>query len=952
MGHSALSTAVGFVGRERELAALRAQLDAALADTGSRDPLRSPFGLGPSRAKPQVVLLAGEPGIGKTRLAEELAALARDQGAAVLWGRCYEGEWAPPYGPWVAALGDYARTVAPDHLRRQLGPAAPLLARLVPHVRAALPDLAAPAPLSPEEERFRLYDAVTQSLLAAAQAQPIMLVLDDLHWADGDSLGLLRHVARFADRGRLLLVGVYRDLEVDRRHPLTDVPAVLLRETDYVRIRLRGLSEPEVAQYLARATGQEPLPRALIRQIYAETEGNPFYLREVVRHLVDEGKLVRRAGRWVPGERLGELGIPEGVRQVVGRRVVRLSAATNTVLRLAAAFAGGFEFRVLQALSDLPENTLLDCIEEALAAGLIRAAGERPGAETYDFVHAIVRHTLYDELSPSRRVRLHRRIAAALERVSAGREQAHAAELATQYHASAALPGADRGIPHALAAAEQAKAAYAQERAVLFLRMARDLAAESAPATHADILCRLAVAEAETLMLAEAERTAADALAALAAAGTDPNEVARFLVAVSRALKDGGASHTVWEPLVERGLALVGAPRDLTWARLTLLLDPIEPDRSGPIRAGRWLGFDPQAVAIAQSGGDEDDYARTLEPFDWRTREETAAILALARTWQRPGAVMRALNVGARELLYRHGAFREAADVAAELLATAERYGSVPQQADAQFHLCGAHTALGEFALAQGAAERAKELRVRLGMEHRVRALNSLLTCYLDDDWGGLIEALGPLLTDPRSARLPILVASFGWLALAYERVGASAEARRLLGILTPPLQRTPPTAWVQNGAVGQAATAAWSLGDRAFAATYRRLALDLIAAGVGDFPTTSNELTVARMATLLGDMAEAREYFARARTVLDVGGQHPLRAIADYDEALARTRNAERGTRSRRPDAAHTSALLEAALAAFRELSMTAWTRRAEELQRTIAAPGSALRAPRSLTA
>jgi class 3 adenylate cyclase/DNA-binding CsgD family transcriptional regulator len=892
-----------FIGRERERATLAARFEGARRGIGA------------------VVTIGGEPGVGKTRLVEEFIKDLDQQAATVLRGRCYEGEWVPPYGPWTEALRGAIRNITPDRLSEQLVPWAPTLSRLAPEVREVLPDTALAPPLSPEEGRFRLHDAVTQFLLAAASARPLVLLLDDLHWADRDSLGLLRHLARFVDRAGLLLIGTYRDTELDHRHTLADVLASVRREAPYEPILLRGLSEREVAEFLAHIVGPaspEPLGRAL----HAETRGNPFYLGELCRHLIEEGRLIDRSGRWVVEPEIGALGIPEGVRQVVRRRLSRLSAETNDFLRVAAAFTGGFEFRTIEALTELPEPTLLDCIDEALQSQLLCPADDRPGMETYDFAHAIVRHTIYDELSPSRRVRLHRRIAEAFERLGLHGAPTHVAELALQYHASAALPGVERGVPYALTAAEQATAAYAHERAVLFLRIARDLVPETALETRADILCRLAVAEAAVPMLAEAEYTVEQARAALAAVGAPSSEVAHFLEVAARALKETGARRTVWEPLVAHGLALTGAQHDLTWARLMLLCDPIEPLSIGAINAGRWQGFDAAAVAIARSDGLDDDYARTLEPFDWRTREETDALLAYARTWHSPLAVMKALNTGARELLYRHGAFREAVAVSRELQVTAERYGSIPQQAEALYLGVGAHAALGEFAQARETHRRGQEVRSRLGTEHRVRTLNSLLPHYLDDGWEALIEALRSQLADPSSARLPIMLANAGWLALAFERVGATAEARQLLEVLTPLLEQLEPTAWVHNGAVSQAATAVWHLGETAYAARYRALALAQLAASVADFPTTSNELTVARMAALLGDIDAAQEYFGRARCALQTSGQRPLCAMVDYDEALTLVRG---GTR----DHDRIDGLLDAALTGFRDLGMEGWCQR-----------------------
>ena len=905
-----------FVGRQRELHALRAHLDGAEAGVGS------------------LVMLVGEAGIGKTATARTFAAFVRERSLVVLWGSCYEGEWSPPYGPWVEALGEYARTCGPERLQRELGPGAPPLVQLIPQVRAILPDTPLPTPLPPDEERLRLYEAVGQFLLTIAQDQPAVLVLDDLHWADADSLRLLRSVARFVSRSRLVVVGTYRepDVELSRQPFLSEVLAVLRRETDYERITVRGLAEEEVAAYLDQ-TGQQPLPRALVRAIYAETNGNPFYTRELFRHLIEEEKIIPRAGRWSTDLSVSELGIPEGVRQVLDRRVSRLSQETQRLLRFASASTGGFAFQVLQALTELPEETLLNCIDEALGAGLMRTTGE---TATYDFAHAIVRHTLYDELNPDRRARLHRRIARALEEVYADCARDYAAELAAQYHASATLAGAEHGIPYCLAAAEQARAGYAHERAVVFLRMGRDLLASGPSEASAKLLCHLAIAEAEALLLSDARRSAEEALTRLSAGGTEPKALAAFLVVVAQALKDGGAPHAFWEPLVQHGLALLGDERDLLWARLTLLRDWTEPIATDTINAGRWRGCDPQAVAIARARGDEDDSARTLEPYDWRTRQETDAVLALARTWQRPAALLRALDVVGRDLAFRHGAFREAAERFQELLITSTRYGSIPGQAEALEKLAGCQLVLGELALARQTAQRAREMVARLGSMHRLRlvvevGLASAMAYYLGGDWPALAAAATRLVERPEAARSPLGLFVAANAANNQSRAGNEAEARRILNALLAVLPGMPPAMYVHNGTVNIAAAGVWELGAVEWAATCRQLALDLIAAGIGGHFMGSHELTVARMAALLGDMAEASTYFMRARTELEASGRRPLRAIVEYDEALALLRAGS-------ADPVRVSLLLDADLAQFRTLGMEAWLKRTLEHQELLA--------------
>src|SRR5262249_12081957 len=280
-----------------------------------------------------VVMLVGEPGIGKTRTLEEFAETARAAEALVLWGRWYEGEAARRYGPFAEAIAEYARKADAETLRGDLGPGAVPLARLVPALKERLPDLPEPASLQPDEERTRLIDAVTQCLLAVASRRPTVLVLDDLHWADAGTVALLRHVARFAPRGRLLVVGAYRDVEVGRAHPLADVLGVLPRDTTYDQLALGGL-EPAAVQALLEAVADQEVAHRLVATITRETSGNPFFIRAVLLHLLDEGLLAPDGASWRLASNLDRIGLPDTVRQVIERRLVRISEAASRLLRV------------------------------------------------------------------------------------------------------------------------------------------------------------------------------------------------------------------------------------------------------------------------------------------------------------------------------------------------------------------------------------------------------------------------------------------------------------------------------------------------------------------------------------------------------------------------------------------------------------------------------------------
>jgi predicted ATPase len=285
-----------FVGREPELRRLRSALDAAAAGQGG------------------LALVTGEPGIGKTRLVQELAAYARQQGTWVLWGRCAEDAGAPAYWPWVQLVRGYVRAHEPHLLAAELGVGAAVVAQLVPELRELLPDLPEPPPLAPAPARFRLFDAVTGFLQRAAARQPLVLLFDDLHAADAPSLLLLRFLARGLDAFRILVVGTARDVDLTQHHALAQTLAALTREPDGAHLRLRGLSREDVGRFIERLTGRAS-SEPLVATVHERTDGNPFFVTEVVRLLAAEDPPDAPRG----ADRV--LAVPESVRAAVrGRR--------------------------------------------------------------------------------------------------------------------------------------------------------------------------------------------------------------------------------------------------------------------------------------------------------------------------------------------------------------------------------------------------------------------------------------------------------------------------------------------------------------------------------------------------------------------------------------------------------------------------------------------------------
>ncbi len=437
----------------------------------------------------QVVMIAGEPGIGKTRLAAEVARACHPDGACVLYGRCDE-ETVVPYQPFVEAMTYYI-SHAPAHRLRQMGRVAgSQLSRLIPELGHRLPgvsepEAAEPEAAEPETERFRLFESTAGFLDAIGATAPLVLVLDDLHWADKPTLQLLQHVLRRLENARVFVLGTYRDVDLDRKHPLADVLSSMRRDHLYQRISLSGLSRDEVTELLEQVAGHEMDARgqALAQALHQETEGNPFFIEEVLRHLIETRQLYLKDGRWVSDvSDVSELGIPEGVREAIGRRLSRLSEEVNEVLSHAAVLGRSFEFTVAAGMVDLDEETLMDALDGALKAQLIvDTSGIVP---TYSFKHALVRQTLYDELSLPRKQKLHARAATAIESAHPDALDDWVPALAAHYRSAGLAADQKKTLAYLTRAASQAAAVFAWEEAVEYLQGALEVADEAGSSTE------------------------------------------------------------------------------------------------------------------------------------------------------------------------------------------------------------------------------------------------------------------------------------------------------------------------------------------------------------------------------------------------------------------------------------------------------------------------------------
>jgi class 3 adenylate cyclase len=793
-----------FVGREAELDELVAGLKRAFEGEWG------------------IALLAGEPGIGKTRLASEIAARAHADGALVLYGRC-DDEIGVPYQPFVEALDFYVDHVGEGALRDGLGRFGGELARLVPHLAERAPGLPAPLSSDAETEQYRLFEAIAGWLAAASASQPVVLVLDDLHWAAKPTLLLMRHVARSSSEGRLLVVGTYRDSDLDRAHPLSEALADLRRIDRVFRVGLSGLDEAGVVEFLESTAGH-PLDDdglMLARAIRTETEGNPFFVGEVLRHLAETGQVFQQDGRWTTSGSVSDLGIPEGVREVIGRRLNRLSDQANEALALASVIGRSFELDVLARLGDLDEDALIEALDEAADARLVRETD----VGRYSFSHALVRSALYDELRPTRRARLHRRVGEAIETVHASGLDEHLAELAYHYSRALASGDAEKAIEYARRAGDRSLTQLAHDDAVVHYEQARELLEDEGGDAHARCAILVSLGTAQRRAGIAAYRETLLLAAGAAEEVGDVELLAQAALANNRGFfSTAGGVDRERVAVVRRALDLVPDPEqsgvDGDWAtrRARLLADlAVELIFAEPMEPRRALSD--EAVAAARAIGDAPTLAHVLVKhvtaiWDASTLPERLAIhdelteltdsigdpyLQFFAAWYRHAACVEA------------GDF-ETADVAlARMGALAADLGqATPQWLDGVARTCRV-LLRGDHDGAEALASELAETGPRSGNDDAVFYSGVVLFAVRleqgrSDELLELAET-APLLTDlPKIGVMP---------ALALCVAGRDDEARRLIGELAEGGLATYPHDQIWSSLMWATALIATHLGER-----------------------------------------------------------------------------------------------------------------------------------------
>ena len=836
-----------FVGRDAEVQNLRAGLDEALSGRG------------------RVLLLVGEPGIGKTRTSEELATYAGMRGAQVLWGRCYEGDGAPAYWPWVQILRAYVHEREPAELMQDMGPGAADIAEVVSEIRERLPGLPAPPPLDPEQARFRLFDSITNFLRSASRREPLVLILDDLHWSDKPSLLLFQFLARELAALRVLVVGTYRDVELGRQHPLEQTLAELARNRLSERVVLRGLTADDVARFIELSAGRTA-PPALADAVYRETEGNPFFVHEVVRLLQTDGRLedLANVSTW-------SVEIPQGVRQVIGRRLDALSDDTNRLLTVGSVIGRDFDLAVLSRVAEVSEDKALERLEEAEDARIVGEVEGRPGA--YRFSHALVRETLYEELRTTRRVRLHRQVAEVLEALHGEADQSQLAALAYHFCEAASGGDVDRAIDYAVRAAERSLELLAfEEAANHFDRALTALEAHDAP----DELqrCRLLIRLGRAHRAAGAREEGRDALRrAMQAARQlkDPELFARAALALSLGVGSAGArvDEEVVEALEEARVGLPQADSPLRAKVLAALSGAMLFSADTATRNAHSR----DALEMARRLGDKEALVTALEPafFYLNDRYDAEGQLAmaeelaqLARELGHRGAEFSALNNRLSTLAF--SPVGDAASVDRDL----ERFSALARETRQPFYTGTALRSHAGEALLRGKLKQARlqsfeayQLLERSDADGAYQTFGVALLVRRAMQ-GRAIEIEQALRDGVR--RFPKIAVWKSLLAWVLAEDGQVSAARQLFDPLIAGLEKIESAAWDADAVLLSHAAAALGDVEAAKRLYPEMLPLECYFPGFGitaSFGCASRAL--GRLAATLGNLDDAERHFEHA---------------------------------------------------------------------------------------
>jgi len=898
-------------GRRKEYDRLLAKLDALATGRGA------------------TVFVSGEPGVGKTKLIEALLLEARARGYLCNVGHSYEMEGVQPYLPIVEMLEYAMRTGPPGRLRAVLGPSAAEIARIVPKLRQMFPDIPDPLDLPPEEQRRYLATQYVEFLERITRNVPLVVLFDDLHWADESTLLLLEHMAAHAPHMRILLLGTYRDVDLEVKRPFARTLERMTRRRLVERIALRRMPQSEVADLLSQLGAPDP-PAGLVRAIYAETEGNPFFVEEVFRHLQEDDRLLDAEGRWRPDLTLDALEVPEGVKLVIGRRLERVTEACRTLLTSAAIIGPRFDLVVLEEVAQVDPDAVLDALEEAERAGLV-VAQQVKRQTRYTFAHELIRQTLIGALSVPRRLRHHHRTAEALERVYAGREAEHAAAFAYHYFEAGSFDE-EKTTRYLLLAGRQSLAAGAFDEALAQAEKAFSVMELDDPRRRADLLWLHASALRGLGRWREASDTFAEAFDVLASleASTDLLALTCTYADTAYAQSD---EHVRARTILERALETTPDEPSADRARLMALHATLE-GLDGGFEAA--MVSSEHALEMARSVGDPEVLGMVLS--------ERSNLLTMA------GHVTEALEA-AREAcgllegsskrwawLWARSRLSHAARVHADHAEVLQLSRESEAEARAVGHVGAAFTlALGRWvasqmlepdveALRAAAAEARRDYR-DLGAFGEVQVLLDSLADYVTGDFPRAVERLEGM---SERVDLDLLTDSFWSLQFV---CAAHFDATRARAILEAHAHRLPSEGEVlpfgTRNALGVLVEGLRMLGDdRAAAKLYPRCVESLELGFVGAMGWSGlTALAAGNAAAAAGDWEAAERHFEAASRFADERGAPGPRAGASFEYAQVLL---ERGAQG---DAGRARALLEEALPVFERAGASHQARICKEL-------------------
>lgn len=892
-----------FIGRVRALARLRRSLAEAISGRG------------------RLVLLVGEPGIGKTRTAEELARAAREAGAEVLLGRCVEGEGAPAYWPWVQIVRAWLAERDDAEIGRLLGAHAALIGRAIPEVTARLGGAEAETDLEPAQARFQLFDALCGFLHSAARERPLVLILDDLHRADRPSLLLLQFLVRELRDARILVLGTYRDSELVRDAGLARILGEIVREDPSRSLILEGLDRAEVARFLEETAGESP-PESLVTSLWERTGGNPFFLRQVVQLLEDEGRLESPGadGSW-------DVPLTRGVREAIRRHLDGVSEACREMLEVAAVAGREFWLGALSGVMREPSEHLLERLDEAVAAQVIAEPAEAMGC--YRFAHSLIRETLYGELAATRRAELHRRTGQALLELYGASVEPHVSELAFHFVQAAPAGAAELAIEYSTRAASRATAQLAYEQAITHLEHALGAQsyAQANEVRRCELLIRLGAAHRRA---GEGERARERYLAAAEVARSlgEPERLARAALGLGVWDQDDIVDEVLVR-LLEDALAELpeedSGLRARSMGRLARELRfTAPPERLAALSQG--------GVEMARRVGDSAALADALVARHWalwgpgNTEDRFAAaveIVKLAEEIENPVLGLQGHQFQLADLLELGDL--PAVDTEIDSIAWLASDLQRPQHQWFTAVFRGMRALMnGHFAEAEALATAALEIGERV---HRETAIgwHAAQTVAIQRARGRLEEA---------ATALGIFRRQFPWIAtwhaewiLALTQLGRTDEARRELDLFAAAdfQDLRPDGTWLAAVAFLAEACSLLQARERA-AALYRLLEPHAertvsIPPGVVCYGSAARSLGL--LAATLERWTVAEGHFAHAREANSAMGARPLVAETQVDWAAMRLAHGARADRS------EAKCDLAAALETARELGMASLERR-----------------------